>query len=235
MAEFPKYKQVQNALHNLIISGVYKAGDLLPTEHELSAQFGITRMTIRNALKSLEDDGLIARKQGSGSMVMSKRKSVELLSINGFTKVMEGNNVKVESRLIKKPHLKPWPESFFYELNSMEKQAGCIQLDRVRSVEGEAIMYEITYFANLNIPKFCQTPFVNGSLFDTLKINHNIEMLEVKQKFRAIKADSNYSNLLSIDEGEPLLHIIRKLTTNRPHLNIYSSVFFNSSNHFIEI
>jgi GntR family transcriptional regulator/GntR family frlABCD operon transcriptional regulator len=231
----PKYRQVQHELYCLIVNGIYKAGDALPSENDLSAQYGITRMTVRNALQSLENDGLIKKIRGKGSIVQSKRKSVELLSIRGFTEVMKSRNMEVETRIIKKPQLTAWPQEFFFQLSDLEKTAGCIKLERLRLANSELVMYEISYLPNFNLNAMIRSPLINGSLFDTLQINHKIEILGVRQKFRALKASGQQVELLEVEPGDPLLHITRKLNTNREHFNLYSSVYFNSENHLIEI
>lgn len=231
----PQYIRVQNALRLLIAKGVYQAGDRLPSENELSAEFGITRMTVRNALSALEKDGLIYKKKGIGSIVHSKRKSIELLSIKGFTEVMKTESLKAQTKIIKKPSLSTWGKDFFFELSKTEIDAGCIQMERLRKIDKEPVVLETTFVPNINLPKFCTKPFVNGSLFDTLHISYGIEILNVVQNFRAIKAQGNQAKLLGISKGNPLLHIIRKLSTNRENFNIYSSVYFNSENHSIEI
>jgi len=231
----PKYRQVQNALYKLIINGVYNEGDSLPSENELSVQYGITRMTARNALQSLEKDGLILRKQGKGSIVQSKRKSVELLSIRGFTAVMKARNIEVQTRILQKPHIQPWPEDFFFQLSDLEKLAGCIQLQRLRLANGEPVMYEASYLPNMNLSSMTKRLLINDSLFDTLQINHHIEIMKVRQKFRAVKAEGQQADYLQVNDGDPLLHITRKLSTNKKNFNVYSSVFFNSENHLIEI
>lgn len=231
----PQYIRVQNALRLLIAKGIYQAGDTLPSENDLSAEFGITRMTVRNALSALEKDGLISKKKGIGSIVHSKRKSIELLSIKGFTEVMKTESFKTKTKVIKKPTLDNWGNDFFFELSENEIDAGCIKMERLRKIDKEPVMFEATFIPNINLPKFCAKPFVNGSLFDTLHISYGIEIISVVQNFRAIKAQGNQVKLLGISRGNPLLHIIRKLSTNRENFNIYSSVYFNSENHSIEL
>lgn len=69
MAILKKSKQVENYLRNAIVTGRWSAGSMLPSERELLAEFGISRATLRDALNSLCNEGLIIRKQGSGTYV----------------------------------------------------------------------------------------------------------------------------------------------------------------------
>ena len=63
----PKYQSIADSLRQEIETGVYSSKQLLPTEHLLCQRFQISRQTVRRALSVLEDEGLITRRQGSGS------------------------------------------------------------------------------------------------------------------------------------------------------------------------
>jgi DNA-binding GntR family transcriptional regulator len=68
--EGPLYRRLVGALRSEIQSGVHPVGGLLPTEAELRARFGVSRHTVREALRQLKDEGLIASRQGAGSTVL---------------------------------------------------------------------------------------------------------------------------------------------------------------------
>jgi GntR family transcriptional regulator len=70
-ADQPRYRQIQATLGERISGGVYPIGSNLPTEVELCAEFGVSRYTVREALRRLVEQGLLARRQGSGSEVVS--------------------------------------------------------------------------------------------------------------------------------------------------------------------
>lgn len=67
----PRYAQVSDTLQHRIASGLYPVGALLPTELDLCQEFGISRHTVREALRRLTEAGLVQRRQGSGSQVIS--------------------------------------------------------------------------------------------------------------------------------------------------------------------
>lgn len=68
-----KYEAVAQAIKNDIENGVYKEGQPIPTEELLTAQYDVSRQTIRKALSLLVEDNLIIKRQGSGSVVRPKR------------------------------------------------------------------------------------------------------------------------------------------------------------------
>ena len=67
----PLYKQIVRALSDSIANGTYRPGDKLPTEAELIEQFGVSRITVRSAIKEIEDAGLVKRARGKGTFVSS--------------------------------------------------------------------------------------------------------------------------------------------------------------------
>ncbi len=67
----PKYTAVAAALTQAIRAGEYRPGDLLPSEPELTRRFGVSRHTVRSALRSLYEKGLIVSQRGRGSIVQA--------------------------------------------------------------------------------------------------------------------------------------------------------------------
>lgn len=65
----PRYIQVEETLRSLLDTGGYRPGDKLPPEPELAAQIGVSRATLREALRSFEQQGIISRRQGVGTFV----------------------------------------------------------------------------------------------------------------------------------------------------------------------
>jgi DNA-binding GntR family transcriptional regulator len=79
----PAYRKIAGALRKKIASGRFPPGSLLPTEHELCAQYGVSRHTARDALRILTDEGLIERRRGAGSIVAD-------MATGGFTQSLTG-------------------------------------------------------------------------------------------------------------------------------------------------
>ena len=92
MVELPRYKQVYETLRRHIADGVYSAGDLLPSEHELSIVHHVARPTVRRALDQLVADGFILKHQGKGSIVKGAPKGIGILSLSGTTSAVGREN-----------------------------------------------------------------------------------------------------------------------------------------------
>lgn len=72
-----KYNYLIGELRKRIFSGALKAGERLPSERQLSEAFGYSRVTVRSALRQLENEGLIARRHGKGTFVRSAEERAE--------------------------------------------------------------------------------------------------------------------------------------------------------------
>lgn len=230
----PLYRQVQQNIKSQILSGIYSEGDLLPSENELQQLHSVNRSVIRQALDLLLKEGYIIKKQGKGSIVAKiQRRTLGLLSVKGFSQNVSEHKQTVNTVMIHKPAVKAWPADFFYNISDMEGKAGSIYLKRLRCVDDNPVMLETTYISNVNLPRFCSRPFVKGSLFETLNVEHEVEITHVEQDLRAVNADAEAASFLKIPLESPLLHIYLKFFTNRPHLFIYSSLLCNTANYSI--
>ncbi|MEM8967873.1 MAG: GntR family transcriptional regulator [Bacteroidota bacterium] len=231
--KLPRYKQLHQRLKSDILSGHYAEGSLLPSENTLSAQHKITRVMVRQALSALEQEGYIARRQGKGSIVCAQQPALGLLSFRGFSEVLGETEHSATSQFLSKPHATTWSKDFFFDLSASEQKAGCIAIERLRKVDDQPVMLEFTYLPNLNIPKFCDKKWVQGSLFRTLYWYYQLEITNVDQRIRALVAEAETAGQLHLDMGTPILHIHRKYGTNRPNYFIYSSLYCNTEHYAI--
>lgn len=71
--QLPVYIQIHDQLKNEIEQGIWKVGDRLPSERELAVKFNVSRMTLRQAIQNLADEGILERKIGSVHMLHEKK------------------------------------------------------------------------------------------------------------------------------------------------------------------
>jgi len=231
MEQIPQYRKLYELLRKHIVDGVYEEGSLLPSENELCASYQMTRPTVRHALDSLVKDGMILKKQGKGSIVRKQIQNIGILSISGTASAVGVRYLKTD--ILQKPVIKTWPENFPFELSDLEKESGCVYMERLRYVEEVPVFYDINHLPNIYLPRITNRSFENKSLFEILRKNYQIEVLGGEQKLKAIKADKSIQKILQLRSGQPVLHIERKLTTNKEGFNIYSTIYFNSEKHAI--
>ena len=227
----PQYRRLYEILRKHILDNVYKENDLLPSENELCQLYGMTRPTVRQALSSLANDGYIIKHQGKGSIVHHLPKEIGILSVSGTTSAVGVR--KLKTKIIVRPVLIKWPGDFMFPLTKLEEESGCIYMERVRFLEDLPIFYDISYIANINLPRITSRQFENKSLFRILRESYRIEIKGGEQRIKAIPATSRISRLIKLNKGQPVLHLERRMQTNNPDLFLYSSIFCNTEKYSI--
>lgn len=106
-------------------------------------------------------------------------------------------------------------------------------MERLRLLDGVPIFFDISYIANINLPRITSRQFENRSLFKILRDHYDIEIKGGEQRIKAIPASERMSSMLQLKKGEPVLHLERKMETNNPLLFLYSSIFCNTEKYSI--
>jgi len=227
----PQHRRLYEILRKHIMDGVYSEGDLLPSENELCQLYGMTRPTVRQSLSNLAADGYIRKHQGKGSIVHHLAREIGILSVSGTTSAVGDRNLR--TRIIVRPRLIPWPDDFMFTLSELEKESGCIYMERVRLLDGVPVFYDISYIANVNLPRITSRQFENRSLFKILRDHYHVEIKGGEQRIKAIPVTTKISRFLHLKKDQPVLHLERKMETNTNGLFLYSSIFCNTEKYSI--
>ena len=97
----PLYQQLKERLRAEIARGAYTPGDQLPAEPELIRLYGVSRITVRQALSGLEVEGLIVRRHGKGTFVAERRIAHDLVRLTDFVEDMELAGLAPSSRVLR--------------------------------------------------------------------------------------------------------------------------------------
>ena len=224
--DLPRHRKLYEALRRHIEEGVYKKGELLPSENDLCALHNLTRPTVRKALDKLMHEGYIQKQQGLGSIVQGKPTGIGILSFHGTTSAIGEQNLR--TKIIVKPGIRAWDNAFSFDISELEKEVGCIYFERLRLVNEEPIFYDITMLPNINLPRFTSRQFEDRSLFDILRQNYQIQVSGGEQKIFATLAEPRIQKYFKVKDTHPILTLERKLHTNRPGYFFYSQVTCNT-------
>lgn len=223
MKELSQYKIVYETLRRQIADGEYKPGELLPSENELSAAYGLARPTVRKALAKLVEEGFVIKRQGKGSIVKGAPKGIGILSLSGTTNAV--GEESLATKIIVKPEVRQWEEAFSFPVSDRERAAGCIYFERLRELNGMPMFFDITMLPNTGLPRFTSLNLENMSLFESLRTHYQIIVTGGTQQIFAIKADKKLREYFNLPPGHPVLQLNRKIETNREGFYIYSQVF----------
>ena len=222
----PLYYQIETILRKKISTGELASGDHLPTEMALAEEYNVSRITIRQALSSLERDGLILRKRGIGTIVKRKRFSLDLLKFTGFmedyviqgathqTKVLNFSEVKFPDQLL--------------DFIPLAKDKKGIRIERLRLADGHPYCYFLNYLPT-DIGKQIQPDdLVNMPLLKILEEHLGIRLDRAIQTFEATIADTQMASLLDVRVGHPLLQIQRTVFDPNNTFIEYVSVHYRA-------
>lgn len=141
----PLSVQVYGHVRTQILSGEYAAGERLPAEAELAAQFGVSRVTVREALKMLQRELLIESVHGRGHFVSRLPRSVKrpISDLWGVTELMADLGYPVENEVLDVARL---PAGDYAEPLGLDPEEPVMRLERLRRSDGEPVIYSIDVF-----------------------------------------------------------------------------------------
>ncbi|MVM36674.1 UTRA domain-containing protein [Spirosoma sp. HMF3257] len=229
----PQYQYLYETLRQDIIRGVFKSGDLLPSESVLQQQYRLTQPTIRQALSLLVQEGYIRKHQGKGSIVQAIPIGLGVMSlkthaINADEKTAnlgELSSEVITTTILTKPYLCVFPnELLFYPTDETpDTQYYC--LDRLRSVNDSPVFYEKLILPNRYLPNFPRQRLANRSFFDLLRTKYGLVVTGGEQKIQALAADHSIAGQLQIKQGSPVLRLEKRIDTNKSDFSFYSLLF----------
>ena len=136
----PKYLRIHAELRDRISTGRWPAGHPLPAQRDLAAEFGVSVMTLRQALQLLADDGLIDTRHGSGSYV-AQRYAYDLGHLRSFASDLAGQGARISTRLLAAGVVTA-PEQVDARLGG---PGDVLRLRRLRLADGQPLIVQTSY------------------------------------------------------------------------------------------
>ena len=163
----PLYLQVIDKIKQDIDAGEYEAGERLPSEFELSKKLGISRATLREALRMLEDENVIVRRHGVGTFVCNKPLFTGgIEELTSITDMIRNVNCEPGTIFLSSNIVKAKEEDFKkFKLGSFEQ---LIEVERVRTANNEPVVYCIDKIPHHFLPNY-STHDNEQSIFDRLE------------------------------------------------------------------
>ena len=143
----PYYYRVAETLKGRILSRKYPAGEIVPSEKHLAEEFGVSNITIRKAMALLVEDGLVVRKRGIGTRVISKQDERIPLKITGNFRDWVDSAVGQKQRLkvdVLEIAVSTCPQRIG-KILSIAPESKIWLMKRVRTLNAEPISYYINH------------------------------------------------------------------------------------------
>lgn len=229
----PRHRQISDWIRNKIRSGEFTESEKLPSEYELSEMFGVSRVTVRRALQTLEAEGSISRSQGLGSFVEDISSLDSLVKLTDFNEDMLSAGITPSSEIIKFEQM----ESPKWLSDKLGLNAGTIvtQIDRVRMGDGKPVAFDMTW-----LPVFYGQLLVGRGLrektiYRILEKEFGIPIVRGSYRIEAENADDYLAEHLGVKEGMALLLIDRLSLTIKDKPVYYQKRFYRCDRVVYEI
>lgn len=214
----PLYFQLQEILRKQIGAGEYKPGDLIPSEKELQERFGVSRITVRNAINGLVFEDLLVKKQGHGTMVALPRIVEDFSRLKSFTEKMRDLGTdpdRIETRVLRAKRISA-SERIGGHLKIPVSDT-LIYIKRLRLIDGEPVaVFESYIRAELGIG---EDEDFTRSIYEIFEKDHKLKIIGAEKSIEASCAQGEEAALLHLQEGDSTL-IIRHTTFAEGNLPI---------------
>jgi GntR family transcriptional regulator len=193
----PLYYQIQRVLMEQIRSGELSEGDALASEGELAHRYGVSRMTVRQALHGLKTSGYAVSQRGRGTFVTRPKMEKNIMHLQGFTEDMKQRGLQPTSRLLEQTVIPAAPD-----LSEKLRVADNIPM----ALEDSAIPLHL-------FPGIDRISFAERSLYQVLRESYGIRAGWADEIIEALPATREESELLTIPKTSSVLSISRIIMT----------------------
>lgn len=199
-----RYIQIHDDMSEAIASGKWQPGDKIPAERDLAEEFSVSRMTLRQAIMLLVDEGLLERRVGAGTFVAEQKVQERLNGISSFTELMAAAGKVATSKTIAY-YTGIATNAEIQHLKLAEGEA-VLRMERIRYGDGEPIAYEIATLPEKLVVGLARQDLTD-SLYRTLAEQRNIQVGKAQQRVTASAAVERIAQYLQIDRGDPVLSL----------------------------
>jgi GntR family transcriptional regulator len=203
----PLYYQIQQHLLQDIRSGRCKPGKPLPSEEAISKHLRVSRMTARQALKSLCSLGVAHSQRGKGTFVSEIKLEKNIREVQSFTEEMEARGSRPHSKLISSEVVPA--EAEVGEALQLSPEERVIRIRRVRVADAVPMGVETTCLPHLLCPDLLDKFDPRTSLYRALSQVYGIHMVQADEVVEAGLADAEEARLLGIAKGSPVFLFTR--------------------------
>ncbi|MFD1429527.1 MULTISPECIES: GntR family transcriptional regulator [Lacticaseibacillus] len=213
--ESPVYIQIHNQIRQDIEAGKWQIGDRIPSERDLAQSFSVSRMTLRQAIQTLVDEGILERRIGAGTYVANQKVQERVSGVTSFTDLMLAQGKVPSSKTISYHVAKPsLSESEKLKLNDGDQ---ILRMERIRFADEVPICFEVATVPYDLVKDFSKSE-VTKSFYHALEKKGGFHIGGASQTVSAMLASERIAEYLDIKRGEAILRLrqISLLQDGRP-------------------
>lgn len=217
------YQQLREILIDSIESGKWQPDTKIPSENELAATYGMSRMSVRNVITDMVKEGYLYRVQGKGTYVSEKIIAISPYYV-GIREQLEGMGYEVETE-IKNVSVEPCGPGIAGKLRLKEGTPIC-RITRVRKVKGSPISIHISYINTFYSANLTKELLEKEQLCVLLNENYGLTRKRVEETLESVAASEEEAEYLGVEKGYPLLLLKDTLYSEEEIPYEYTKVIF---------
>jgi GntR family transcriptional regulator len=221
------YRQIASQLKIDIRSGLFAGNNKLPSEHQLTLRFGVSRVTVRQAMALLMEEGYVLRKQGKGTFVAGQKLQHDLHSMRGFYDSLVAQGVKPETRLLEFVAVLS-PDMVPHGLAAPNGE--CFFLRRLYLVDGVPIAMVCAYLPP-ETKKISWQEANDYPIYGILEHLLNTRVVRSRVKIRAQAAGAKIGRELGLDPRAAILIMERESFSDRGQVKEHSYFYICPENY----
>jgi len=225
-AATPRHERVSSWIREQIESGAYQENDQLPSENQLGIKFGVSRITVRRALQTLESDDLIYRRQGLGSFVADNQLRQGLDRLSDFVEDMEAAGLSPESFIVEQETEAASPR--VAARLGVEKGTIVYRIDRLRKGDGETLAFDRTWMPMFYAHLLEKHDLQKETIYSILEEKHDICVCRGLFRIEAVNAPNDVATHLDVPWGRALLLIERTSFTEASQQICFQQRYYRS-------
>ena len=209
----PLYHQIQHLLRYRIHNGQYRPGTQIPSEHELSTELGVSRVTLREALRELVRENLLVKIQGKGTFVHSNPpKRLAPVRYTGFLEELQERVRKLRVTDVEIAQV-PAPPEVKKALRLADEASELTLIRRLRFMDDQPFSFTLNYLPTEIGARIRQKDLYSMPLLKILQEDLKIPIIRAKETVAAAPADPDTARRLGIPVLYPVLHMTRVMYT----------------------
>lgn len=199
----PIYHQIARVLRSRIFHGLYPRDAVIPSENELAAEFGVARLTVRQAIQELRREGALVSRRGSGTYVPKDLELVQPVRFRGYLEdfILQSFTLKTKVGSIRTVDA----PSRVQEVYGLRPHAKVVRLERTRFDADKPVQYSVNYLLPTIARRLPLSKLSTGSLSEMLSAVLGVDTTSAKQSFTAVAANDDSARALKVERGAPLL------------------------------
>jgi GntR family transcriptional regulator len=227
----PAYLRIQGAILKRIEGGQLKPGDAVESERLLAKSYGVSLMTARHALVSLEREGMVERRRGSGTFVAPPK--IHFNKLMSFSEQLAGRSLASSSKVV---YLKVVDDEHEIAARlALPSNSRLLKLERIRMGADEPFALETCYLSAEEFSGLSRQALERGSLFSLLEREYGAEIAHADEEIDATLPDRTTARLLGIGTEQPLLRIRQTIYSTKGKPTVYVLGLYRADRHMLRI